>query len=337
MGGQAGVIADIGLKSGADVGPLTDICGRWEEARRRGEDPSPEELCRDHPELVGQVRTAISDLRRFDRAAGPAAPQLPPGCPYRLLRFLAEGGLGQVYVGYEDALEREVAVKFVRPDRLAAEDAVRRFELEARLTGRVLEHPGIPPVYGLVRDPESGTVAYAMRLLPGQTFQKAGDELHARGFKPDGLRKLLPHFVRACRTVGYAHGKGVVHRDVKPSNLMAGPGDQTWVLDWGIARVVNPIDPEAFPAGETQAGAVLGTPAYMAPEQAAGQVERVQAAADVYALGGVLYFLLLFPRLPHNHAARSSRRSSAARISSSVSPGRSTARISFPSNSRRHA
>lgn len=303
------------------AGLVTLICEQWEEARRKGLDPTPEELCREHPEVLEEVRVALRNLKASDQLVGdtsrsedrtiprpviePSAPILPPDCRYRLIRFLAEGGLGRVYVGYDTELNREVAIKFILPTRLSTEDAVRRFGWEAEVTGR-LEHPGIAPVYGLIRNPQTGEVAYAMRLLPGETLQDAAKRCQVDG-RPEVVsrefRDLLAHFTRTCRTIGFAHARGFLHRDVKPSNVMVGPNGQTWVLDWGLAKAMA-IESSSSPnapltSAGTRQGQLLGTPAYMAPEQAAGDLDEVGPASDVYALGGVLYFLLT-GRAPHH-------------------------------------
>src|SRR5262249_42780910 len=154
------------------------------------------------------------------------------------LRFLAEGGLGEVYAAVGDDLHREVALKFIKPARAADPDSRSRFLREAEVTGR-LEHPGIVPVYGLGSD-EGGRPCYAMRLIRGQTLQDAINAFHAAdgpGRDPDerarALRVLLRRFVAVCNTVAYAHSRGVLHRDLKPRNIMLGEFEETLVVDWG--------------------------------------------------------------------------------------------------------
>jgi formylglycine-generating enzyme required for sulfatase activity/tRNA A-37 threonylcarbamoyl transferase component Bud32 len=208
-------------------------------------------------------------------------------------------------VARDEDLKRQVALKEIRPDRLHNPLAAARFVNEAEITGQ-LEHPGIVPVYALGRD-EAGQPYYAMRFIQGRTLAAAIKEYH-RQPTPLALRDLLKRFVDVCQALAYAHSKGVIHRDLKPANVMLGDYGEALVLDWGLAkRLGRPGDPcadtepdlpessgSSSPAHDqlTQAGQVLGTPAYMAPEQAEGRPNWVAEAADIYALGAILYELL---------------------------------------------
>jgi serine/threonine-protein kinase len=233
------------------------------------------------------------------------------GTRFLLLRPHAKGGIGQVGVALDTELNREVALKEIQP-RLADDPACRsRFLLEAEVTGR-LEHPGVVPVYGLGADAQ-GHPYYAMRLIRGDSLKQAIDRFHAddalsgrdRTERAIALRQLLNRFIDVCNAVAYAHSRGVIHRDLKPSNVMLGPYGETLVVDWGLAKVVGRDDQEASPeatlrpasgfgsgSSETQAGSVVGTPAYMSPEQAEGRLEAVGPASDVHSLGATLYCLL---------------------------------------------
>jgi serine/threonine-protein kinase len=242
---------------------------------------------------------------------GPAS--LPPrsdsGPRYRILRPHARGGLGEVFVALDEELHREVALKEMQ-DRYAADPASRaRFLLEAEVTGR-LEHPGVVPVYGLGISAD-GRPYYAMRFIRGDSLQQAIQAFHQReasardpGERTLALRALLGRFVAVCNAVAYAHSRGVLHRDLKPGNIMLGPYGETLVVDWGLAKPGGLADqdgpnreeslqPSAGGSSEpTQAGAALGTPGYMSPEQAAGNLKEMGPASDVYSLGSTLYHLL---------------------------------------------
>ena len=229
--------------------------------------------------------------------------ELPAGASrYRVLKPHAEGGLGKVSVAEDLELHRSVALKEIK-GRFADDPAARgRFLLEAEVTGG-LEHPGIVPVYGLGRD-EGGRPYYAMRFVRGDTLKDAADAFHAggRGFDSVAFRKLLGRFVDVCQAVAYAHSRGVLHRDLKPGNVMLGKYGETLVVDWGLAKVAGKAEIESgeptlhLSSGsgsvETQAGQAVGTPAYMPPEQAAGRLEEVGPWSDVYSLGATLYYLL---------------------------------------------
>jgi tetratricopeptide (TPR) repeat protein/tRNA A-37 threonylcarbamoyl transferase component Bud32 len=237
----------------------------------------------------------------------PAAASTPPPASadrYTAVRFHARGGLGEVFVARDEELHREVALKRIRADRPLDDDGLRRFLREAEVTAR-LEHPGVAPVYGLVRDAD-GRPCYAMRFIAGESLQEALERFHrdeARDPLRRGpaLRRLLARFATVCQTVAYAHSKGVIHRDLKPQNILLGPYGETLVVDWGLAKVLD--QPEAGPdpappgpsgggSGETATGQAMGTPAYMSPEQAQGDWAVVKPASDVYSLGATLYALL---------------------------------------------
>jgi serine/threonine protein kinase len=207
---------------------------------------------------------------------------------YVLEREIGRGGMGRVFAGRDLRLRREVAVKVLLEPvpGLAA-----RFERESLLAAR-LQHPGIVPVHDCGFWP-TGEPFLVMRLVLGRPLGRAIEEAETMA---DRLA-LLPHVVAVTDAIAYAHDQGVIHRDLKPSNVLVGAFGDTVVLDWGLAKDLRADDAAAeaqalpLPApGGTEGGAVLGTPAYMAPEQAAG--ERVDARADVYALGAILYHVL---------------------------------------------
>jgi WD40 repeat protein/serine/threonine protein kinase len=247
---------------------------------------------------------------------------LDPNLAAEALRFTplrphARGGLGLVWVALDRELNREVALKEMRPEQADDLTSRTRFLLEAEVTGR-LEHPGVVPVYGLGCNAE-GRPFYAMRFVRGRSLKEEiarfhGDEAGTRGDRRPwnlGLRALLNRFIAVCNVVEYAHSRGVVHRDIKPSNVLLGPYGETLVVDWGLAKVVGrdeAADKSALaeatlrPASqtgssETLPGLALGTPAYMSPEQAEGQRDNIGPVSDVYSLGATLYSLLT-GRLP---------------------------------------
>jgi serine/threonine-protein kinase len=215
------------------------------------------------------------------------------GTRYRLLGELGRGGMGAVHLVLDEELGREVALKVARatgpaggagdPGDPATAELAELAELAGRLRQEAriiagLEHPGIVPVHdvGLLPD---GRVYYVMKRVRGERL----DRWAAR--KP-GQGALLRLFQRICETVAFAHAHGVIHRDLKPENVMVGEFGEALVLDWGIARPASAAD------GGGEAGQAVGTPAYMAPEQARGEAQAIDARTDVYGLGAVLYFLL---------------------------------------------
>ncbi|HEX7445992.1 MAG TPA: bifunctional serine/threonine-protein kinase/formylglycine-generating enzyme family protein [Pirellulales bacterium] len=241
-------------------------------------------------------------------AAGLAAPAADAsGGRFEVVRLHASGGLGQVSIALDRELHRQVALKEIHP-RLADQPESRaRFLLEAEVTGS-LEHPGVVPVYSLGQWPD-GRPFYAMRLVQGDSLEDAIRRFHATPCDSDEhelrLRKLLRSFIDVCDAVDYAHSRGVLHRDLKPSNIMLGPYGETLVVDWGLAktaaRAESPLPaecaepllaPQSGSTPETRLGSAVGTPAFMSPEQAAGALDLLGPASDVYSLGATLYTLL---------------------------------------------
>ena len=227
---------------------------------------------------------------------------------FRILRMHAKGGIGQVSLAVDDELSREVALKELQARYADDQDTRARFVLEAEITGG-LEHPGVVPVYGLGHYAD-GRPFYAMRFVRGDSLQDATQRFHQRlASDPAGegydleLRKLLRRFIDVCDAIEYAHSRGVLHRDLKPGNIMLGRYGETLVVDWGLAKVgtEQSVSSESEPllqpasaddSAATQMGSTVGTPHYMSPEQAAGNLNGLGTASDVYSLGATLYHVL---------------------------------------------
>ncbi len=225
---------------------------------------------------------------------------------YTLTQLYAQGGIGQVWLAHDRDLGRAVALKELRPERQGHPVVLGRFLDEARITGQ-LEHPGIVPVYELARGSPDGQPFYTMRFVKGRTLRQAIADYHAK--RQDGragpldLIGLSTAFVTVCNAIAYAHSRGVLHRDLKPHNVVLGDFGEVLVLDWGLARLVDrpEADRDLPPVGlepdshheATVQGQVLGTPAYMAPEQASGRLDLIDRRTDIYGLGAILYEILV--------------------------------------------
>jgi serine/threonine protein kinase len=276
---------------------ILSILVRRRELLEKGHDPTPEELCRNHPERVAEVRQAIyaSDKREGWAGSletpqgdetGPFVPMasvpLPQwaefGSRLQNVRPFAKGGMGEVLLADDPSLDSPVIVKVIHLRLAVRPEMVARFLWEARVTAK-LNHPSIPPVHGIGRMAD-GRPCYSMRFIAGRELGQAINESHCTGA---GLRKLLHHFVSICQTVAYAHEQGVIHRDLKPRNVRIGQFGETIVLDWGLARQHGQAPP-----GTDERGSVLGTDGYMPPEQADGRQEDVDERSDVYSLGAIL-------------------------------------------------
>jgi eukaryotic-like serine/threonine-protein kinase len=251
-------------------------------------------------------------LRDTEPITGPGPVVCPssaemPGPSDRLARLqllgeVARGGMGAILKGRDSDLGRDLAVKVLLEQHRENPDLIRRFVEEAQISGQ-LQHPGVVPVY------ELGTLAdhrpyFAMKLVKGRTLAAL---LAERADPAEDRPRLLGIFEQVCLTMAYAHARGVIHRDLKPSNIMVGSFGEVQVMDWGLAKVLSQggvaDDDEAglsghqtviqtgragTDAGLSQAGSVLGTPAYMPPEQAGGEIDRLDERADVFALGSIL-------------------------------------------------
>jgi serine/threonine protein kinase len=294
--------------------------------------PGIDELCRAHPELEESLR----ELARRRAEAEIDAPHVstvhgrklgrPPGARtrYVLLGELARGGMGVVLHVWDTLLERAVAMKVLDTEAEAetkseakskrpqdAEETLARFLTEARIAGQ-LQHPGVVPIHDLGAD-EHGRVYFTMPLCEGRTLDEIFELARSRA-EGWSLERVVGLLEKACEVIAYAHSRGVIHRDLKPANLIVSASGQVYVVDWGLAKVLDPRGPARRPAAdaesepeaerpsakeaerepdETLAGTVAGTPLYMAPEQAQGRVEDVSVRADVYAFGAMLYRLLV--------------------------------------------
>ncbi|MBI5763501.1 MAG: protein kinase [Planctomycetes bacterium] len=259
-------------------------------------DASPSVLLRDDvgdSDLIIKPSTEARDVRPVSHGR------------YQVLGEIARGGVGIVLKGRDLDLGRDVAMKVLKPDHAGRSHMVQRFIEEAQITGQ-LQHPGVLPIYELGRQ-DNGRPYFAMKLVRGQTLaallSHRSDPVYER-------QKYLRIFAQVCETIAYAHAKGVIHRDLKPSNVMVGAFGELHVVDWGLAKVLlrggaadesptaRAVEQEIATirtgsvAAESLVGTVMGTPAYMSPEQASGRVEELDERADVFSLGAMLCEIL---------------------------------------------
>ncbi len=226
------------------------------------------------------------------------------GSRYEVVGEINRGGMGIVLDAKDHAVRREVAIKVIRTDIKVTEEAVARFVEEAQVQGQ-LAHPNICPVYDLGTDVQ-GRRFFAMKKVKGRSLAEVLETLKTKKTsraKPEhSLTRLLENFVKACDAIAFAHSKGVIHRDLKPDNIMIGEFGEVLVMVWGLARIKGrkvlaaqdlvASDRQDENALRSMSGKVMGTPTYMPPEQARGQVEKIDERSDIYALGGILYSLL---------------------------------------------
>jgi serine/threonine-protein kinase len=258
-------------------------------------------LSQRHPDLAHEFQDIHDAYARavqvLDDEGEEAEASAPSAERYEDRGLLGTGGGGEVREVWDRRLRRPLAMKrlaWLGDEPGAARLA--RFLTEARLTAS-LDHPGVVPVHDLGCD-EDGRPYFMMRRVQGRTLREIVDEMHAapaaHGADAWTVARAVDVLARACETVAYAHSKGILHRDLKPANLMVGPFGETYVLDWGLARARGMRGEllDASGLNLTIEGDVLGTPAYMAPEQAGGDHGALDARADVYALGAALYHML---------------------------------------------
>lgn len=322
----------------ASLSPAAEAFAQFLERVECGERPDLEELCRQRPADAEKLRAMHSQWRALQAAldglgtepsaAEPADEasqesfvswlmQLrrePQGSRrFTVAREIARGGMGTVLEVHDRDLCRDLAMKVLAEGSASRVEprSLSRFLEEAQITGQ-LDHPGIVPVHELGIDAE-GRLYFTMPLVRGGTLEEIIGRVHSEGSWT--LSRALDVIVRVCEAVGYAHARKVVHRDLKPANVMVGEFGETYVMDWGLARVLDEggraVDPNALkPAGasteirtvrsetpaasplETRDGDVVGTPTYMSPEQAHGWLDEIRERSDVYSIGAMLYHLL---------------------------------------------
>ena len=251
----------------------------------------------------------------------PLAVPLPVGerNRFQIEGEIARGGMGVILRGFDPDLGRDLAIKVLKAELASKPLTVQRFVDEAQICGQ-LQHPGIVPVYDIGRF-EDGRPYFAMKLVRGRTL---ADLLEERKSPLIDRARFIGYFQQICQAVAYAHSKGVIHRDLKPSNIMVGAFGEVMVMDWGLAKVMPRAEternllPQTEPPGirneedraeirtvrfdtghETVTGSVMGTPAFMPPEQAAGEIDKLDERADVFGLGAILC-VLLTGRPPYN-------------------------------------
>jgi serine/threonine-protein kinase len=324
---------------------VQEIIAEVVQRRSAGEELPDEGVIGLYPELAESLRAelkTIADPPREKLAEGQPVPALPPvldetvdhstshGSGYsalslewaesvgiaeesdrfRKLRPFDAGAIGEIWLALDMQLQREVALKELQERHNDDPQKKGRFLVEGRVTG-ILEHPGIVPVYSLGIDKQKHPY-YAMRMVRGESLKQAIKKIHennrtAKSFSRQdlGFCGLLRRFSDVCITVAYAHSRGVLHRDLKPDNVMLGKYGETYVVDWGMARVVG-SRPEQYSRiseevirpvrtnvdSATKYGSFLGTPGFMSPEQADGRLDEMGPTADVYSLGAILYYLL---------------------------------------------
>jgi Protein kinase domain len=259
--------------------------------------------------VLGRLRETGQETPqvRLERLAGeeevPTFPFRPDGPRYEILGEIGRGGVGVVFRSLDVDLGRDVAMKILREEHTQNPDVSRRFVEEARIEGQ-LQHPGIVPVYDLGLRADKRPY-FTMKLVTGETFS---ERLSARKSTSDDRRRILSIFEQVCRTMAYAHDRGVVHRDLKPGNILLGSYGEVQVIDWGFAKILaqkeepTPVAKKSAArigrvrsgSGSTGslAGTVMGTPAYMPPEQAQGKVDKLDERSDVFALGAILCEIL---------------------------------------------
>jgi serine/threonine-protein kinase len=314
-------------ESEAERDPFEVVVESFLAHYRAGERPSLAEYARRHPELREEIWALFPTLIEMEGLAPPAhaggalptlqLPQPGAGGPavrqseqvpapaavpprYELIGEIARGGMGAVLYAHDKDLGRDLAVKVLLTEHASRPESLRRFAEEVQIGGQ-LQHPGIVPVYDVGRFGDLRPY-FTMKLVQGRTLAA----LLAERSEPGQDRpQFLRVFQQVARTLAYAHSKGVIHRDLKPSNVMVGAFGEVQVMDWGLAKVLpdgGAGAPESRPdeaaigrvrtvrglAPESQPGDVIGTPAYMPPEQASGAVDRLDRRADVFGLGAIL-------------------------------------------------
>ena len=292
--------------------------------KRRGQDLAAEYYHTLLPNDIESVEAAFCQLQKrnanenscSDLSASFPFEKLAPGNEYKIERFLARGGLGEVFLASDTQLNRTVAIKVPRnrdpnsPERM-------RLTREAKITGK-LKHPGIVPVHAAGLG-QNGQPYYVMQYAEGQTMKAAIEDFHrkhaaekSKKFRSPHFRRLLQHLISVCNTAAYAHRQGFIHRDIKPGNIMLGKFGETFLLDWGLAKEITSDETDSSSqeahsglpqteswrfdqdqtAAVTRPGQPIGTPEFASPEQVQGRGSNQDPRSDIYSLGATLYFLI---------------------------------------------
>jgi serine/threonine protein kinase len=268
---------------------VNEVIAAYLKAVEAGERPDREALLRRHADLEPELRSFFADR---DAVLGETVPPPSAAAPplgvvryfgdYELLEEVARGGMGVVYRARQVSLNRVVALKMILAGQLASEEDVRRFHREAEAAAS-LDHPNIVPIYEVGE--HEGQHFFSMKLVEGKSLASVLGELPPGPRSRQVLQGLVALLAKVAQAVHHAHQRGVLHRDLKPANILIDADGCPFVTDFGLARRVS--EP-----GLTQTGAIVGTPSYMAPEQARGE-KGVTTAADVHALGAILYEMLV--------------------------------------------
>lgn len=328
-------------RSGSREHRLDEIIAEYLRRKRAGQAPDERTLLAEHVEFADELREFFADQAQVAKIVEPSArgsrpPQIEEtidsasraanlastvdskvevpalyGQRYKLKDLHARGGMGEVWLAEDLRIGREVAVKRLLHERASQQP---RFQMKAQITGQ-LEHPGVVRLYDL-DVAEGGESYYVMQFVRGKTLKEAIAEFFlikddgredpkpaaaAREPKEIAFFRLIEVFLDLCQTVAYAHSRGVLHRDLKPDNVMLGAFGETFVVDWGLSKVKGQpedagaaayVRTNAGGSTPTQAGSVMGSPPYMSPEAASGQVHEIDEASDVFLLGATLYEIL---------------------------------------------
>jgi tetratricopeptide (TPR) repeat protein len=303
------------------------LCDYEADREARGAPAELAEYQARYPGFEAVIAREFEALHAAESSVDATLVQRLQGQRYLPLGEIGRGGMGVILRVRDDRLRRDLAMKLLATARdvgpASGQAGLRRFLDEAHITGQ-LAHPGIVPVHDLGID-GNGRVFFTMALIEGRDLAGIIGALHA-GDREWSLARVLGVLLRVCEAVAFAHSRGVIHRDLKPSNVMVGAFGETYVLDWGLARVLGAPDGRRIQLPEedraepqrTVAGDVVGTPAYMAPEQARGETDEIDARADVYAIGAMLYHLLT-GAMPY--AASGSGRASSREVLAAVREG----------------
>ncbi len=265
---------------------LVRVLDQYMADLKSGMAPDRIKLLADHPALAAQLEPCLAGIEFICQAARPASSPAQLG-DFRILRELGRGGMGVVYEAEQLSLRRRVALKVLRFGAVADKDAVERFRREAETVAH-LHHTNIVPIFAV--GSEQGVSYYAMQYIEGGSLadaiaEKSAAQRHNQATTPESYREIARWGLEAAEALAHAHQRGVIHRDVKPSNLLLDKDGRVWLSDFGLARRMDEIT-------MTVSGMLMGTPRYIDPEQANAVKRPVDHRTDIYSLGATLYELI---------------------------------------------